>query len=476
MPPTEINKPVKKAFQGMLTQKETNYTPLTAKRGEACANCRWFLAYGDCFIVQGNPEPILATGYCDRHEMTPAEQPDAVEQLAATVAESVTDALNDNAAVIADALSTYPLSKELKPQKLNIAERLWRTLSRGKSQPEATRQSAFVVYKGSDGLDHWHAIYTNNYEDREAETLSEKSHDRYIGRLDMGLVPMPTLQAWHTKGTDHGEADVIWRNGHFIHAVGHFFDTPAAKHAVKYYEKNAHKLKMSHTFVHPDWAFDGKTYDDYNTIEITTLPTFAAANLYTSFERTKEMPLTNEKRRYLADVLGEAELKTIEDADAQREKSLNSINVAFKDFSDVLNPAAPAPAQPVPVSPSAPAAQPVQMSTHEKSLAVLYTELQGNYNELLQFAQKSVDGQLQLAKRQKAFEDRYEAETSEWQKAFSLMAERLNLPIERAAHSPATLVKKDNGLTPREPSIQENGGDNEVAWFGAKSSVPVLNQ
>ena len=55
---------------------------------------------------------------------------------------------------------------------------------------------------------------------------------------------MPVLMAWHTPGSEHGEADAVWRNEHFVHAIGHFDDTPQAEKAIAYYRKNAGKLKI----------------------------------------------------------------------------------------------------------------------------------------------------------------------------------------------------------------------------------------
>ena len=64
-----------KAFMGELTQAETGYVPLSITTGKACANCRWFLKFGDCYIVEDEPEPILATAYCNRWEASAAPVP-----------------------------------------------------------------------------------------------------------------------------------------------------------------------------------------------------------------------------------------------------------------------------------------------------------------------------------------------------------------------------------------------------------------
>lgn len=193
---------------------------------------------------------------------------------------------------------------------------------------------SFEVFKDNAGVWHWHATYTNNYEDLEGEILTEKAHDKFINRLDMGLVPMPDLWVWHTYGSAHGKAKMVWRNGHFIHAVGDFDSTPEAKAAIEYYRKN--KVKLSHGFTVPKWAFKDGVYSDYNTFEISTLPPKAAANPYTSFEELKTMAMTDEKRRQLKEVFkwDDAKIASVEAMDENRSKALGDLEVAYKDFAD----------------------------------------------------------------------------------------------------------------------------------------------
>lgn len=305
-----------KAFQGMLTQTETNYVPLSTSRGKACANCRWFVVNGwenkppTCHLVDYYPEPILATGYCDRWEASAVPEPPAQEPIQVVIVEPP------------------EMEMEMARKPKGIVERIKEVFTGSKDAPE------FEVFKDDEGAWHWHATYTNNYEDLEGEILSQKAHDKFIGRLDMGLVPMPELWVWHTFGTKHGQAKLIWRNEHFIHAVGDFEDTPEAKAAVEYYRKN--KVKLSHGFTVPRWAYKDGIYEDYNTFEISTLPPKAAANPYTSFEELKTMAMTDEKRRQLKEVFkwSDEKIAAVEQMDENRSKALGELEVAYKDFAD----------------------------------------------------------------------------------------------------------------------------------------------
>jgi len=408
-----------KAFAGYLSQSEVNYVPLSATPGKACANCRFYLpAYDDCHIVDCAPEPILATGYCDRWEESPPPPADTTETLV--------EAIEDMAETISESAGYVEMAR--KPR--TFAQRLRDLIPKAKP-----RDDAFTVFKGTDGQWHWHAIFTNNFEDLEGEILTEKAHDNYIARLDMGLVPMPVLMAWHTPGTEHGQADVVWRNDHFVHALGHFDDTPQAEKAIAYYRKNAGKLKMSHGFTAPEWAYDGKHYEDYNTLEITTLPPYAAANPYTSFEElmTMQKTMSEEKLRYLEAVVGKAKAAEIVAADEQRGKALEDMRIAYKDYAQVT---------------------PDEGSDEEeggddesrKALSAVYGDLATGMNELVSIVTLQAKALAAKDAALKALDDKFESQTAAWQKELDALRTVVNMPPRRASQDVSTVRKETDGL------------------------------
>ncbi len=431
------DKQTNKAFQGMLTQAETNYVPLSATAGKACANCRWFMNDG-CFIVAGyEPEPIIATGYCDRWEASPA--PEAAPDMAEIIVEAVGEAVES----VTEAL--MPMSMEASytpPKRKTFSDRLRSLFTRKQSD------DAFSVFKGTDGEWHFHAIYTNNFEDREDEILTTKGHDKFIARVDMGLIPMPVLQAWHIPGTEHGEADVIWRNDHFVHAIGHFYDTPDAQKAIEFYRKNAGKIKMSHGFVVPQNAFDGKHYDDFNTIEITTLPPYAAANPYTSFEELQTMAkqLTDEKRRYVETLFGKDKVAEIEAADEQRGKALEDMRIAYKDFADTTEPAAETPAP---------------TSEQEKALTAVYTDLVASQDELVEVVATLTKALKAKDEAITKLEAKFDVQIAALQKDNEALRTLVNAGPRRASQDSTTAVSKEGELKDALPR------ENELSnWLG----------
>lgn len=425
-----------KAFQGELTQTEVNYVTLSSNRAKACANCRWCIAdCNDCYIVEDSPEPILVTGYCDRWEAVPTPEP--APDMAEVIGEAIGEALSESMGMpVMEASMTKPKS---------LADRL-RSMF-GKKPTD----SSFSVFKGNDGKDYFHAIFTNNFEDREDEILTSKAHDKFIARLDMGLVPMPVLQAWHTPGTEHGQADVVWRSDHFVHAIGHFYDTPDAAKAVKFYRKNAGKIKMSHGFIVPDGAFDGKHYDDYNTIEITTLPPYAAANPFTSFEELLTMSkMTEDKRRYVEGLFGKEKLAEIEQADEQRGKALEDLKMAYKEFTDA--------------TPPAPAAAPTD---REKALVEVYSELVGTQDEMMTLLASSAKAIKARDERIDTLEAKFGAELEALKKDNDALRALVNQPPRRASQDDSTTVAKDGDLKdalPKQDSLQN--------WLGLPVKQP----
>jgi hypothetical protein len=53
----------------------------------------------------------------------------------------------------------------------------------------------------------------------KVKSLPTRAHEEYVDRVQKGLVPMPELWTWHTKGTRHGQADVVWKAGGFLLAL-----------------------------------------------------------------------------------------------------------------------------------------------------------------------------------------------------------------------------------------------------------------
>lgn len=330
-----------KAYTGLLDQTQVNYLPLSPDIGvKACANCRWFKtnSWGNdqpnCHLVDNWPEPILATGVCDRHEGPVAPPVPDVTPIQVMIVEP--PVMDDDSMEMALPTTGKGLVETIKTVVKNLLQ----------PAPAAPpKDDAFTVFKAADGKHHWMARFSGKFKDREGEILADKSHDEYVDRVQKGLVPMPELWTWHTKGTRHGQADMVWKAGGFVLALGHFDETLEAKHAIEFYQKNAGKITLSHMFHYPKATKQGGVYYAYNTIEITTLPDGAEAFPYTSFEEFKFMPLSEQQREFIRGVGGDDMLKRAESADAKAitdTKTLEALGVESKGLDNFEGASIPA--------------------------------------------------------------------------------------------------------------------------------------
>lgn len=274
-----------------LDQSEVGYIALSTTPNQACANCRWFMAdMGKCHLVKCEPEPILATGWCDRWELREVEieEPESEEEDSGMV-------------------ETVELTEEDSIGLMRLVKRIGALFN--------PQDGGFAVYKGANGKRYWIAKYTNNFKDRDAEFFTDASHEEFVKLTMAGVYPMPELWTYHTRNTRHGVAEVVWKSGAFVFAAGVFDDTPEAVHAFDFYNRNRGKIKLSHGFYYPTTAKKQGVYHKYRTFEISTLPAGAESNPYTDFEEFSHMALSEQVRQWIATVGGDSMLKRVETMD-----------------------------------------------------------------------------------------------------------------------------------------------------------------
>lgn len=349
----------------MYQQADVDYVTVSPSLPAACAACRWFNSYGsyydggqhpDCRIVESYPNPIEATGWCNRFEAMPEAPPqtpmpvvivdaDVTEvvvgaaELEAAKADEPTpddeaepavepDDMPESETEMSDA-AKVDVPSGIRRLVINIGEAVEKALRR-KSGDEFT---GFKVVEHSDGKSYWLATWSNNFKDRDGELFTAKAIDDYVERADTGVVPLPELWVWHIgKSVRIGAADWVGRQGHFLFAAGTFDADDKAQAAKAYYSKHADKTTISHGFTFPPDQFDGKHYHQFNSFEISLLPTGVEANLYTSLAGVKAMELNEAKKKYMAEVFGEERAGQILADWEKRGKALEALGVAYKDF------------------------------------------------------------------------------------------------------------------------------------------------
>jgi len=216
-----------------------------------------------------------------------------------------------------------------------LFDRIWQRVKDTINPP--TEDAPFSVYKSLSGELRWLATFTNNFMDRDKEIISEKAIDGYLARLDMGLVPMPELWEAHIPETKLGQADMVFAVGNFLHADGHFDNTPENERAIQYYRKNAPKIPLSHGFTFPNRALKNGVYEEMNTFEVTLLPPpLVASNPFTDLEVNDSMKqITPEQKTALSQSRGSEYVEKLIAERETKSKELVEAGVAYKDFADV---------------------------------------------------------------------------------------------------------------------------------------------
>lgn len=478
----------------MLSQREAMYTTLSGTSGQACANCRFFTgdSWRPCIIVKNRPDPVLATGRCDRWETTPQQnEPFNVREEDG----ELIIRMGQRAAKADDDYAQGTDISEDKDKDKNTDKKQVAIENQAKNRPDSTdknldkslyhkaidiitkflrpqpplaleRPFGFKLHPTDDN--RWVAWWTNNFEDRDKEIFSEKSINKYVDLVNAKKWPMPELWVGHIAGSRHGQADAVVKMGHFALATG-TFDNPEENWLVspmkKFYRDAAQTLRgieVSHGF----W-YDQKSktpdgiYNDFLTFEISSLPPGWAANPYTSFNEVKQMnekTLNDAHRKVLQDIGWSDELiAKFETAADVGGKELEEKGVRFKTTSDEINSEAK-------MGKDMPDKDKEKKKPEEKKTAAQGTEI----GELLTAMKTVAESVNSLIERQDAYEKALDAKIEAQQKVF----EQVLGSTPRATRSQDTKIETMDDILQYMVDLQnkqQTGEQLEAQGQGAKS-------
>lgn len=262
----------------MLSQEQTRYTTVSATNKKRCANCQWFRPYGsgrdtiaDCHLVAAYPEPILATGKCDRWEAkVPAP---GYESPAKPV-------------YIVEEPESAEMSHERSEGDGYIAPTTPNLIQRAKTALTGGLNPGQTVLKAADGQRLLFMVTSNSYPDRERETILSDALKQYVDSSWVeggGFVGEQQHYIWHAKELG-SISDLLYADlwGAFLVEIWKEKPHALAKAYYDYLETTDEPQGASHgfKFLRSDRTGDG----DYRAIrkeESSSLPLSAAANLLT---------------------------------------------------------------------------------------------------------------------------------------------------------------------------------------------------
>lgn len=244
----------------------------------------------------------------DPEDLTPASAPYVYETVTVTLSRDGRDGSNG---LINRVLGMFGVNK-----------------ARSAELAPVTDSRALFVVKQSDGKMRWFARYSNAWEDRDQEIVTEAAHKEYIAWAYDNKT-FPELWLWHTGGTRFGTTDWLDFSDGFAHASG-IIDEGKESVVDALKEQN---LGVSHGFLSLQ---DGKFINKYRTYEISVLPSERAAVETSGFnvlDSTKEsaMAFTDEKRAWLVGALGEDAVANLEKSTEAMSGQLKSLGVAYKE-------------------------------------------------------------------------------------------------------------------------------------------------
>lgn len=337
-----------KKMTGLIPQSEAEYVEVSPNENEMCSTCRWFLPATDtepsaCYIVEGEPLPIVPEGYSNRYEAQKAaegedEPSDEAEELVEEIVSeaAVDDDETDKAGRVISSATARSLKNAWQALKdLFTKTGILKDMDTEDDEPDGEKASGFKVFKVGNKT-YWAAEWSNSFKDREGEIISEEAHIGYLKRVEEGLVPYPELWFYHVNGTAHGKA--FWLAGvdKMMVAVGTFDDTVLAKKFLKYYRTTDTPLGVSHGFKFPVWAKKDGVYTVINTFELSPLPLDAAANVFTNFKEF-DMQITPQQIAALEKAVGSDTAKQIVSEAEKRSKALVEAGIAYKDFAKLTD-------------------------------------------------------------------------------------------------------------------------------------------
>lgn len=201
------------------------------------------------------------------------------------------------------------------------------------SEPTTTDPGSVMVFKDNSNEWRWVAVHSNKYEDRAKEIFPESAHKEFVDHV-WKTKEFPALRLWHIP-VDIGRADFIdYDTNGFVVSSGHF---NAGQEAVAARLAGMKGLGCSHGYLYRRGDLQGGVYKAYRSYEVSVLPVDRAANTLTAFFADSEVPMLTEARKsFLIEVMGEERAASIEHGVEQLARIAGERGLSYKSLEEAL--------------------------------------------------------------------------------------------------------------------------------------------
>lgn len=287
----------------MMSQDQANYTPMGMSGGNGCASCRWFVSPDACIVVDGDISP---TGLSDLYL---AIQAPIIDPIPVTIIKSI-----DNGRSVKEKVTS------------------WISKLRGMNVGAAVQAPNFTLKEVGDET-RFYLRVSNNFTDRENQTLTLAAHKEYVEWADAEKA-YPELWVWHASGTRLGQADLLDVSNGVLVASG--LIDPGMKSVAESIVASGELDGVSHGFLHKTIGNDVVRYRSY---ELSLVPRKYAANFVgggTLLTKELEMAFTPEKKALLAKYFGEERVKEFEDDTERLKTEFEGLGIQSKEIDEAV--------------------------------------------------------------------------------------------------------------------------------------------
>lgn len=336
-----------KDVQPTLSQEQTDYVALSPQTGQqACANCQFFLATNyvhdhelgsmiplgsACALVNGYPEPILATGWCKEWRL---RQPYESEPMEVEIVDG-----DDTAADTPTEAEVVTEKKAYKvfaaPKDLPAAQKVMRSLT-GELKPGLTiirrNKSRYMLIVSSNG-----------FKDRHSEHVATRALKEHVEGYEAGTVRRNKHTFWHRIPV--GDIIAATMIDGFLVELAKEADDVLGKKFYDFVETHPNGWGdsgwgASQGFWVRGKDVNGKVYQRIDKEETATLPRDEAANEFT-LSAIGDDPMAQTKFEKLTDeIFGNGAAKALEKGVGSLRKHLLADGKVVKDAATVEDAAA----------------------------------------------------------------------------------------------------------------------------------------